>query len=1775
MRPAAVLSVLVNAQGVAATNAKLRSVQGNLGGAAAAGQAMGNRIAAGAKVATVGAVAAAAALYKVGEEFDDATDTIRVKTGATGKDLKRLQRDFKAVVKDVPTDFGTAGDAIADVHRRLDLTGRPLRQRTKQFLELSRITKTDVGENIKEVTRAFGDWDVATNKQGRTLDYFFRASQASGASVADLAKQVVQFGAPLRQVGFSLEQSVAMFAQFEKAGVNTSTMMPGLRMALKGFLAEGKDPAKALAKAFADIEAGTMSSSAALKIFGQRAGADMIEAVRQGRFDLDKLTASLARGDDTIIKAGRDTQDFAEKWQMFRNKALVALEPVATRVFALVGDKAEEAFAIVNNPRLTAGQKLSQLTHMVTEALGEATREAAKWGPRIASAAATGFLTWWTDANPLMKVLATAAIIRMIGGPGALKATGLLIGRMLGGGIAGGMATTMGGGGAGAAAGGAGGAIGGLRGRLMAVAKGVGLAGVGIVLADGLMKEMGRRAQEKSPDFVEAVRARAEGGKLFGFDTAKLPGGEGAHLHEDERTARQILPLLDQMVAKRALLRQADINEIAANAHKLDLNKQQSAQLSRAIDLAQVGRDLGIKVSLDMDLGKLQQLDRQMGQLRNGFYTSTGDIAKVSRRNMGIVANVLGSKTAEGRKAAAMNLRATAEAYHVQMVRSGNETKRGMARVTRLIREADLTSPTRARARDFGREWGRGLDTSKEVTRRGVVEMIREARKMPAPMRKVALEAWNAQITAAQRSGKITKTEAQNMRSKVGAAFQGIELASKRKSKGGADAVIRNTERMVNTTGRGFSILRDNTNAALGPFGVREMSFQVKKFSADKKQQGGFIVPGTGAGDKFATTVPNGSFVLNREATSAFGLQRGGMSPVLLEPKERVFYPDEVARIGRSKLAAMNATVPRFQSGGPVGYPGVTGDTDFMPALGFALSKMARSTGSPIFVQDGGRTMAEQEHLYGLYQAGIGNLAAVPSPNAPHIAGRAADITPGRERFGGVAGKFGLGFTVPSESWHIELLNAIGGAHGAAAMQIPKLAKMVMSGSEGPLLDLGQHALDKVHRAAQKYIREQAGEGGSGPWEGVMAQISKARGWVLGHWRELVDRESGGDPQAVNPSSGAAGLAQALPPSKYPPGAWPYTGPASAVKQIQWMANYISGRYGTPTAALGFHDAHNWYQQGGTVGYVGDSLGVGTLDAGLKAKLGGKINLKHNAAESRFSSTGVDVLKAMLTKQMDAVVFDLGTNDGSAGLLGSSIGRVKGMIGKRPLVMSTMLGPDAAKKNDKVRNATEFVAPWASAAGQYVGGDPQGIHPNGAGYGRRATMVADAVKAALRSIQAKKGDKPGKPGAAPAGTPFEQSVDKAMGIARKNPTRKNRRKQRKAIRRALKIIAGLGLDDRQEELKRLSDSADKYAEYASNAQTLNVTDAAGNEIPGMFAGHGENHWLNAQLGALLNLRNRLLGAEQHIQGEKPKAERLLGDAKGRLRNVQGALEKGRKRKAKLEDDMRDLERHLKGLEKKPKVNKAAITETKGKIKAIKGDLGDLDKKQKQRGRVRDLLGGENGVVSRIEKRRAALNTLHGNILGDGGDGGWKGLKVVQGIDGPMEVMHRLPPAGVLGGEILTAQQSLAELGAKPDVSANSPAVDTERVQFLEQALREANQRVLVADSQFATIRNFRLSGFAGYFAGGGTIGAGQWGIAGETGEAEIVRGPATVFSPAESAAMFAASNTSGEREIRVVIEDRRTVVYDGDEMVDETVNEALRGLARRAATRTPGQAGKL
>lgn len=284
----------------------------------------------GAALVGLGALA-----VKSGMDIQSSVNTIKVGTGATGEALEGLVDDWKAVSRSVPGNIKDVAGALADLNTRLNLSGEPLQHMTKQFVDLSRITKTDLSGNIETITRTFGDWGVATENQSEALDKLFSVSQKTGPPVKKIGELMVMYGAPLRQMGFSFDEAAAMMGKFEKEGVNTQLVMGSLRIGLVNMAKAGEDPTEAFGRIVDEIK--NMSSTAdanlrAIELFGSRAGPDMAAAIREGRFEIEELAASLGDSQGAIARTSEDTMTFGDKLSRLKNSIIIAAEPLLTKL---------------------------------------------------------------------------------------------------------------------------------------------------------------------------------------------------------------------------------------------------------------------------------------------------------------------------------------------------------------------------------------------------------------------------------------------------------------------------------------------------------------------------------------------------------------------------------------------------------------------------------------------------------------------------------------------------------------------------------------------------------------------------------------------------------------------------------------------------------------------------------------------------------------------------------------------------------------------------------------------------------------------------------------------------------------------------------------------------------------------------------------------------------------------------------------------------------------------------------------------------------------------------------------------------------------------------------------------------------------------------------------------------------------------------------------------------------------------------------------------------
>ena len=281
------------------------------------------------------------ALLDIGAGFDEMRDSIIIGTGASGEALEELVGIAQDVATTVPVSFGQAGDYIQDLNTRLGLTGDDLRDVATQLGALDSMIG---GVNVETLSGAFAAWGIAAEDMSGEMDYLFSVSQNTGISF-DALTGIMEKNAPaMQQLGFSFEESANMAGLLDKAGMDANGTMSKMNKALVELAGEGGDAAQAFDDVLTEmqgyLDAGDQAAALDLasKLFGTKGAAQFVGAVQSGAMSLDDIRDAALGAGDGIMGTYEATADWAEKFDVLKNKASLALEPLAGFAFDALGE---------------------------------------------------------------------------------------------------------------------------------------------------------------------------------------------------------------------------------------------------------------------------------------------------------------------------------------------------------------------------------------------------------------------------------------------------------------------------------------------------------------------------------------------------------------------------------------------------------------------------------------------------------------------------------------------------------------------------------------------------------------------------------------------------------------------------------------------------------------------------------------------------------------------------------------------------------------------------------------------------------------------------------------------------------------------------------------------------------------------------------------------------------------------------------------------------------------------------------------------------------------------------------------------------------------------------------------------------------------------------------------------------------------------------------------------------------------------------------------------
>ena len=335
------------------------------------GSAMDNIAAAGNKVKDVGdkvtavgegltktvtgpIVAAGAAATAAWNEVDSGLDIIVKKTGASGDALKDLQERARNLATSIPTDFATAGTAIGEVNTRFGLMGDALEDLSGRFIRFADLNDTDLNSAIDNTQAAMAAFHVEARSAGNVLDILNKAAQDTGVDVGKLTGDLTTNAATLQELGFGINSATGFLANLNKNGLDSGTVLTGLKKVMQNATKDGKTMTQALGdlqRSLTGTRSETESMQIATELFGSKAAPAMLSALRDGRLSFDGAANAVKDWGDSVGNTFDAVQDPMDGFKTAMNEVKIVGADLVETAGPMIKTAAEGLHRMFTNLR--------------------------------------------------------------------------------------------------------------------------------------------------------------------------------------------------------------------------------------------------------------------------------------------------------------------------------------------------------------------------------------------------------------------------------------------------------------------------------------------------------------------------------------------------------------------------------------------------------------------------------------------------------------------------------------------------------------------------------------------------------------------------------------------------------------------------------------------------------------------------------------------------------------------------------------------------------------------------------------------------------------------------------------------------------------------------------------------------------------------------------------------------------------------------------------------------------------------------------------------------------------------------------------------------------------------------------------------------------------------------------------------------------------------------------------------------------------------------------
>lgn len=273
---------------------------------------IGQALAGGSLIGIVGALATT--VKDVATEAKNAEVIIVRGTGATGAALDGLNESFRRVLSTAKSGSETVAETLAVLATRLEMTGPELENVTSLIEQFARATGSEPVQAANMVIDLMRKFQLEVEDIPQILDMLTVAGQRGAESALQLGEAASDSAVWARGYGMDLQDLLAMMVAFRQEGVDSGTILRGMRKAYEDVGSSGKTFEQILR----EIADGTISQAEAVDMFGPKA-ADLVVALRNGNVQIEAQARALNDSEGAMQRTAKAAETFKDKWRGFWN----------------------------------------------------------------------------------------------------------------------------------------------------------------------------------------------------------------------------------------------------------------------------------------------------------------------------------------------------------------------------------------------------------------------------------------------------------------------------------------------------------------------------------------------------------------------------------------------------------------------------------------------------------------------------------------------------------------------------------------------------------------------------------------------------------------------------------------------------------------------------------------------------------------------------------------------------------------------------------------------------------------------------------------------------------------------------------------------------------------------------------------------------------------------------------------------------------------------------------------------------------------------------------------------------------------------------------------------------------------------------------------------------------------------------------------------------------------------------------------------------------------